>query len=107
MRIVDSTGKVLMQHEVEKGDIWRACQTKDEPVRDWVKLPVSHVRVCPTPAVFWLDAERAHDMELAKKVKEYLKTHDTEGLDIHIIRLRHSLFNGAFDPWQEHHFRYW
>ena len=91
MRIVDSTGKVLMQHEVEKGDIWRACQTKDEPVRDWVKLAVSRARLSDTPAVFWLDAERAHDMELAKKVKEYLKTHDTEGLDIHIMSYDYAI----------------
>jgi len=91
MRIVDSTGKVLMQHEVEKGDIWRACQTKDEPVRDWVKLAVSRARLSDTPAVFWLDAERAHDMELAKKVKEYLKAYDTEGLDIHIMSYDYAI----------------
>ena len=84
MRVVAADGTVLMQHEVEAGDIWRACQTKDEPVRDWVKLAVNRARQSNTPAVFWLDQERAHDLELTKKVKEYLKEHDTEGLDITI-----------------------
>ena len=85
MRIVDTAGNVLTQHEVEKGDIWRACQTKDEPVRDWVKLAVTRARQSDTPALFWLDPERAHDMELAKKVRVYLQDHDTNGLDIRIM----------------------
>lgn len=84
MRIVKADGTVLMQHNVEAGDIWRACQTKDEPVRDWVKLAVTRARQSGTPAVFWLDQERAHDLELTKKVKEYLKEHDTDGLEIYI-----------------------
>lgn len=82
MRVVDADGNLLMQHEVEKGDIWRACQTKDDAVRDWVKLAVTRARVSNTPAVFWLDPERAHDRELSKKVQKCLQEHDTEGLDI-------------------------
>ncbi len=85
MRVVDANGKVLMQHDVEEGDIWRACQTKDEAVCDWVKLAVKRSRASDTPAVFWLDEERAHDMELKKKVETYLQDHDTEGLDIEIM----------------------
>lgn len=91
MRIVDSTGKVLMEHTVKTGDIWRACQTKDEPVRDWVKLAVNRARQSNTPAVFWLDAERAHDMELKKKVERYLKEHDTDGLELHIMSYNEAI----------------
>ncbi|NRA60631.1 MAG: NADP-dependent isocitrate dehydrogenase [Psychrobium sp.] len=82
MRIVDQDGNVLTSHNVEKGDIWRACQTKDEPIRDWVKLGVTRARQSNTPAIFWLDPERAHDMQLAKKVDQYLQEHDLTGLDI-------------------------
>ncbi|RNF52929.1 NADP-dependent isocitrate dehydrogenase [Marinomonas hwangdonensis] len=85
MRVVDENGNVLMQHNVEKGDIWRACQTKDAAIRDWVKLGVTRARQSDTPAVFWLDEERAHDNELRKKVELYLKDHDTNGLDIRIM----------------------
>lgn len=85
VRVVDSAGTVLLQHEVEKGDIWRMCQAKDEPIRDWVKLAVSRARATDTPAVFWLDEERAHDRQLIQKVTAYLKDHDTEGLDIKIM----------------------
>ncbi|WP_313303660.1 NADP-dependent isocitrate dehydrogenase, partial [Stutzerimonas balearica] len=85
MRVVLADGTVLMQHEVEKGDIWRACQTKDAPIRDWVKLAVTRARQSDTPAVFWLDPERAHDCELQKKVETYLKDHDLSGLDIRIM----------------------
>ncbi|MEP0072914.1 MAG: NADP-dependent isocitrate dehydrogenase [Marinomonas sp.] len=85
MRVVDAQGNVLMQHAVEKGDIWRACQTKDAPIRDWVKLGVTRARQSDTPAVFWLEEERAHDNELRKKVELYLKDHDTNGLDIRIM----------------------
>ncbi|OMH33909.1 NADP-dependent isocitrate dehydrogenase [Motiliproteus sp. MSK22-1] len=85
MRIVKADGTVLIQHEVEKGDIWRACQTKDEPVRDWVKLAVTRSRQSDTPAIFWLDRNRPHDIELIKKVNLYLQDHDTEGLDIRIM----------------------
>ena len=85
MRVVLADGTVLMQHGVEKGDIWRACQTKDAPIRDWVKLAVTRARQSDTPAVFWLDPERAHDCELQKKVETYLKDHDLSGLDIRIM----------------------
>ena len=85
MRVVDDAGNVLMQHEVETGDIWRMCQTKDEAVRDWVKLAVKRARASNTPAIFWLDRGRAHDMQLRAKVQEYLKDHDTDGLDIRIL----------------------
>jgi isocitrate dehydrogenase len=85
MRIVDSAGNVLMQHQVEAGDIWRACQVKDAPVQDWVKLAVTRARATGVPAVFWLDTERAHDAELVVKVNRYLADHDTEGLEFHIL----------------------
>ena len=83
--VKNSAGETLLSHDVEAGDIWRACQTKDVPVRDWVKLAVTRARASQTPAGFWLDETRAHDRELIKKVEEYLKEHDTEGLDIRIL----------------------
>ena len=85
VRVVDQAGNVLLEHEVAKGDIWRACQTKDIPIRDWVKLAVSRARASGAPAVFWLDADRAHDANLIAKVETYLKDHDTDGLDIRIL----------------------
>ncbi|QEG43741.1 NADP-dependent isocitrate dehydrogenase [Roseimaritima ulvae] len=85
VRVVDSAGNVLMQHEVEAGDIWRMCQTKDAPIRDWVKLAVNRARATGAPAIFWLDPARAHDSNLIAKVKQYLPEHDTEGLDIQIL----------------------
>ncbi|TSJ39858.1 NADP-dependent isocitrate dehydrogenase [Fluviicola chungangensis] len=85
VRVVDSNGNVLLEHTVEEGDIWRMCQTKDAPVRDWVKLAVTRARLSNTPAVFWLDKNRAHDAELISKVELYLKDHDTSGLDIRIL----------------------
>lgn len=85
VQIVDASGAVLIEHEVAPGDIWRACQTKDAPIRDWVKLAVTRARASKTPAVFWLDETRAHDANLITKVREYLKEHDTEGLDIQIM----------------------
>ena len=85
VRVVDSSGKVLLQQEVEAGDIWRACQTKDAPIRDWVKLAVNRARATNTPTIFWLDKNRAHDAELIKKVETYLKEHDTSGVDIKIL----------------------
>ncbi len=85
VRVVDSNGNILMSHTVEAGDIWRMCQTKDAPVRDWVKLAVNRARLSNTPAVFWLDKNRAHDAELIKKVELYLKDHDLSGLDIRIM----------------------
>ncbi|MBT0586579.1 NADP-dependent isocitrate dehydrogenase [Alteromonas oceanisediminis] len=83
--IIDQDNNVLIQHEVEEGDIWRMCQAKDEPIRDWVKLAVRRARQSDTPAVFWLDDERAHDAQLISKVNTYLKELDTEGLDIQIM----------------------
>ncbi|WP_306524124.1 NADP-dependent isocitrate dehydrogenase [Rheinheimera sp.] len=85
VQVVDAAGTVLMSHEVEAGDIWRMCQTKDAPIQDWVKLAVSRARLSNTPAIFWLDAARAHDAELIKKVNTYLAQHDTTGLDIKIM----------------------
>lgn len=83
--VVDSSGKILMEHNVEAGDIWRMCQVKDAPIQDWVKLAVNRSRASQTPAVFWLDKNRAHDAELIKKVNTYLKDYDTTGLDIRIL----------------------
>ncbi len=86
MRVVDAnSGDTLMSHEVEAGDIWRACQVKDAPVQDWVKLAVSRARATGAPAVFWLDAERPHDAQLIEKVNRYLKDHDTDGIELHIM----------------------
>lgn len=85
VQIVASNGDVLIEHDVKAGDIWRACQTKDIPVQDWVKLAVSRARDSQTPAVFWLDEKRAHDANLIAKVNKYLDDHDTEGLDIRIL----------------------
>ena len=83
--IVNQAGQVLLSHDVEVGDIWRACQTKDIPVRDWVKLAVTRARAAQTPAIFWLDEARPHDAELIKKVNAYLPEHDTDGLHIEIL----------------------
>jgi isocitrate dehydrogenase len=85
VRVVDQAGKVLLEQPVEEGDIWRMCQVKDAPIRDWVKLAVNRARASNTPAVFWLDSQRAHDAQLIVKVKTYLKDHDTNGLEIHIM----------------------
>ncbi|MGO2036266.1 MAG: NADP-dependent isocitrate dehydrogenase, partial [Brevibacterium sp.] len=85
VEVVNSAGEVLLSHEVAAGDIWRACQTKDIPVRDWVKLAVTRARLSETPAVFWLDETRAHDRNIRAKVEQYLGDHDTEGLDIRIM----------------------
>ena len=85
VRVTSDAGEVLFEHAVEKGDIWRMCQTKDAPIKDWVKLAVTRARDSETPAVFWLDAERAHDASLIKKVEAYLAEHDTSGLDIRIM----------------------
>ncbi|GGI58443.1 NADP-dependent isocitrate dehydrogenase [Winogradskyella haliclonae] len=83
--VIDATGTVLISHDVEVGDIWRMCQAKDAPIQDWVKLAVTRARASQTPAVFWLDENRAHDAELIKKVNKYLPNHNTEGLDIRIL----------------------
>lgn len=85
VQVVNSAGDVLIEHDVQAGDIWRACQTKDIPVQDWVKLAVTRARASETPAVFWLDESRAHDRNLIEKVNKYLPEHDTEGLDIRIL----------------------
>ena len=84
VQVVNSAGDVLIEHAVEAGDIWRACQTKDAPIQDWVKLAVTRSRLSGMPAIFWLDPERAHDRNLTALVEKYLKDHDTEGLDISI-----------------------
>jgi isocitrate dehydrogenase len=83
--VVNRAGQVLLAHDVEAGDIWRACQTKDIPVRDWVKLAVTRARASQTPAIFWLDEARPHDAELIKKINVYLPEHDTSGLEIQIL----------------------
>ena len=85
IRVVDTVGKTLLEQQVETGDIFRMCQAKDAPVRDWVKLAVNRARITGAPAIFWLDSKRAHDAEIIKKVTMYLKEHDTTGLDIRIL----------------------
>ena len=85
IRIVDASGKTLLEHRVEEGDIWRACQVKDAPIQDWVKLAVNRAKATGAPAVFWLNKDRAHDAELIKKVNAYLPKHDTSGLEIKIM----------------------
>jgi isocitrate dehydrogenase len=95
VRVVDEAGKTIFEHTVAAGDIWRACQTKDAAVQDWVKLAVKRARLSSTPAVFWLDGQRAHDAQVIAKVKTYLAQHDTKGLDIRILEpaaaARHTL----------------
>uniref|UniRef100_UPI0040489617 NADP-dependent isocitrate dehydrogenase n=1 Tax=Rheinheimera sp. TaxID=1869214 RepID=UPI0040489617 len=85
VQVLNSQGEVVFEHRVEQGDIWRMCQVKDAPIRDWVKLAVNRARLSATPAVFWLDSARAHDAQLINKVQAYLKEHDTNGLDIQIL----------------------
>jgi isocitrate dehydrogenase len=85
IRIVDASGKTLLEHKVEEGDIWRACQVKDAAIQDWVKLAVTRAKATGAPAVFWLNKDRAHDAELIKKVNAYLPKHDTSGLEIKIM----------------------
>ncbi|MDO5669869.1 MAG: NADP-dependent isocitrate dehydrogenase [Corynebacterium sp.] len=85
VEVRNSAGEALLEHEVSEGDIWRACQTKDAPIQDWVKLAVDRARISSMPAVFWLDPERAHDRNLISLVEKYLADHDTEGLDIRIL----------------------
>jgi len=83
--VIDASGKTLLQHNVETGDIWRMCQTKDAPIQDWVKLAVTRAKASETPAVFWLDKNRTHDAELIKKINTYLKEYDTKDLDLRIL----------------------
>ena len=85
VEVIDADGNILTSHDVETGDIWRMCQVKDAPVQDWIKLAVTRARASQTPAVFWLNEDRAHDAELIKKVNKYLPNHDTSGLDIRIL----------------------
>lgn len=85
VRVVDESGKALLEHVVEEGDIWRMCQTKDLPIRDWVKLAVNRARATGSTTIFWLDPERAHDTNLISLAKKYLEDHDTDGLDIRIL----------------------
>ena len=85
VKVIDIAGNILIEHVVQQGDIWRMCQTKDDPIRDWVKLSVSRARATNWPAIFWLNKDRAHDAELIKKVKVYLNDYDTSGLDIQIL----------------------
>ena len=85
IRVVDASGKTLLEHQVEEGDIWRMCQVKDAPIRDWVKLAVNRAKASGAPAVFWLNKDRAHDAQLLVKVERFLKDHDTKGLDIRIM----------------------
>ncbi len=86
--VVDADGNTLMEHDVEAGDIWRACQAKDAPIKDWVKLAVSRAKASNTPAIFWLDKERAHDAQLIKKVTKFLADHNTDGLTIEIMSVK-------------------
>lgn len=90
LRVVDDSGKVLMEHAVASGDIVRMCQAKDAAIRDWVKLAVNRARATGAPAVFWLDSNRAHDAQLIAKVERYLQDHDTRGLEIHILEPREA-----------------
>ncbi len=85
VKVINAKGKTLLEHAVEVGDIWRMCQTKDAPIQDWVKLAVTRARASETPAVFWLDKNRAHDAQIIKKVNTYLKDHDTTNLDLRIL----------------------
>jgi len=85
VKVTDTLGIILLEHTVEKGDVWRMCQTKDEPIKDWVKLSVNRAKATAWPTIFWLDSERSHDAAVIKKVNEYLQLHDTDGLDIQIL----------------------
>ena len=95
IRVSDQDGNLVFEHEVETGDIWRMCQTRDAPIRDWVRLAVERSRLSETPAVFWLDPQRAHDAQIIAKVKTYLQEHDLSGLDIQVLApveaTKHSL----------------
>jgi isocitrate dehydrogenase len=109
VQVIDESGKVLMEHLVEQGDIWRMCQTKDLPVKDWVRLAVARARITGSPAVFWLDKNRAHDANLIKKVENYLPEHDINGLEIKIMAPveAHEIFVGEGESRSGHHLRDW
>lgn len=95
VKVTDLDGRLIFEHEVEEGDIWRMCQTRDEPIRDWVRLGVERARLSGMPAVFWLDDQRGHDVQVRARVERYLKDHDTEGLDIRVMTpeaaMKHTL----------------
>ena len=91
MKVEDENGAVLLEQSVGRGDIFRMCQTKDAPIRDWVKLAVNRARLSDTPAIFWLDKDRAHDAQIIKKVEEYLRDHDLAGLDIRIMDVKDAM----------------
>lgn len=91
VKVEDESGNVLLEQNVESGDIFRMCQTKDAPIQDWVKLAVNRSRLSDTPAIFWLDKDRAHDANIIKKVEQYLQDHDTAGLDIRILDVRDAM----------------
>ncbi|HQO03978.1 MAG TPA: NADP-dependent isocitrate dehydrogenase, partial [Spirochaetota bacterium] len=89
--VKDSSGAILMEHEVEKGDVWRMSRVKDVPVRDWVKLAVTRMKASGTPGIFWLDENRAHDAQLIRKVEQYIKDYDTKGLEYHIMAPQNAM----------------
>ena len=91
VKVEDENGNVLLEQKVENGDIFRMCQTKDAPIEDWVKLAVNRARLSDTPAIFWLDKDRAHDSQIIKKVEKYLQDHDTNGLDIRIMDVKDAM----------------
>ena len=85
VKVTDNSGKIIFEHKVEEGDIWRMCQAKDAPIKDWIKLAVNRARATGSPAIFWLDKNRAHDAQIIKKINKYLPENDTTGLDIQIM----------------------
>src|SRR5262249_10231536 len=91
VKVEDETGKALLEQKVAKGDIFRMCQTKDAPIQDWVKLAVTRSKHFDTPAIFWLDKDRAHDIQIIRKVKAYLKNYDLTGLDIRIMDVKDAV----------------
>ncbi len=91
VKVEDENGNVLLEQKVKNGDIFRMCQTKDDPIQDWVKLAVNRARLSDTPAIFWLDKDRAHDAQIIKKVEKYLKNHDLDGLDIRIMDVKDAM----------------
>ena len=91
MRVVDASGNALLEQPVERGDIFRMCQTKDAPIANWVKLAVTRARATGSPAIFWLNPERGHDTEIIAKVEKYLPDHDTNGLDIRIMKPQEAM----------------
>ena len=91
MKVEDENGNVLLEQKVENGDIFRMCQTKDAAIQDWVKLAVNRAKLSDTPAIFWLDKDRAHDAQIIKKVEKYLQNYDLTGLDIRVMDVRDAM----------------